>query len=71
MEITSLRDILFSRKKFSQNSLKIMELFCEFRYLISEGKRKKIMILGGGKDKTNFLKNYLTAKKMINLLREE
>ena len=47
-----------------------MEQFCEFRYLISEGKRKKIMILGGGKDKTNFLKNYLT-KKMINLLREE
>ncbi len=41
MEITSLRDILFSRKKFSQNSLKIMELFCEFCYLISEERKNK------------------------------
>jgi len=47
-----------------------MEQFCEFRYLISEGKRKKIMILGGGKDKTNFLKNYLTQKKLIKLIVE-
>ena len=41
-----------------------MEQFCEFRYLISkERKNKKNYGLKAEvKDKTNFLKNYLTQK---------
>jgi len=38
MEITSLRDILFSRKKFSQNSLKKSEHFLKIDGLIYKGK---------------------------------